>query len=207
MGEERSALPRQWREKLPELLAQDERFAREFARQQKDLNTLRHRCAEAARLLVLGNDLKEALAAARDSLDEGKLSNAISGMSFLMVDKKYQRLEKIREQGRALQADMTSFCTRLGALGIEVQIDVSAEIEGLDDDSGRMMAVLGISNGHMSPDDEVDKIRIKWGSGTERLHRLLEELKAFHEERLSLLARKQSAFERLLENAGGAAKG
>ena len=80
MGEERSALPGQWREKLPELLARDERFAREFARQQGDLLALRQRCGETARLLVLGNYLKEALTAARDSLDEGKLANAISGM-------------------------------------------------------------------------------------------------------------------------------
>ena len=98
---------------------------------------------------------------------------------------------------------MAPFCARLTALGLTVSIDVSAEIEGLDDDAGRMMACLGISNGHMSPEDEVNKIRVKWRGASQRLEGVPEELRALHADRLQLLERKQQAFIRLLENAGG----
>lgn len=192
-----------FRARLPELLARDERFAREFERQQADLSALALRCGEAARLLKLGAWLREAMAAAEQSLEQSKAAGFLQSLSFLTADLKYQRLERIRALGRELQKDMAPFCARLTALGLTVSIDVSAEIEGLDDDAGRMMACLGISNGHMSPEDEVNKIRVKWRGSSQRLEGVLEELRALHADRLQLLERKQQAFIRLLENAGG----
>ena len=198
-----SARQAAFRARLPELLSQDERFAREFARQQADLSALTLRCAEAARLLTLGAWLRAALAAAMQSLEQSKTAGFLQSLSFLTVDLKYQRLERIRELGRTLQQDMGPFCRRLTALGLPAELDVSAEIPGLEDDAGRMLACLGISGGHMSPEDEVRRVRTQWAGAAARLDRLLEDLRAFHADRLALLERKQQAFVRLLEHAGG----
>lgn len=83
-----------FRARLPELLARDARFAREFERQQADLSALALRCGEAARLIKLGTWLREAMAAAERSLEQSKAAGFLQSLSFLTADLKYQRLER-----------------------------------------------------------------------------------------------------------------
>ena len=68
-----------------------------------------------------------------------------------------------------------------------------------------MLAGLGISGGHLSPEDDVRRIRAQGAGAAARLDRHLDDLRAFHADRLTLLERKQQAFVRLLEHAGGEA--
>lgn len=197
---QRAAIEKQ----LPRLLAESERFSREFFRQQKALSALALRCGEAARLLRLGHYLCEVLSAALQELDRGKAAGFLLNLSFLTADFKYQRLEQIQALGQKLQEELLPFCSRAEALGLSVQIDAAVEIEGLKDDVGRMMACLGISNTALSAEDEIARVRTCWQGAQRLLEAALSELKTFHTQQLELLECKQHAFVRLLQWEGDA---
>lgn len=200
-------VPRQlhsaWQAALPALLEQSELFAREFSRQQAALNDLSRLCARAARLRRFGEYLRDRLQTARAALDDGKLTAILSSGSFLTADLKYQRMERIQEMGRELRPLSDRFCREMDALGLPLSLDTSAEIEALQDDAARMMDCLGISNGRFSAADELNKVRTRWAGAAARLEDALEQLRIFHIQRLEALSRRQAAFSKLLENAGG----
>ena len=112
-------------------------------------------------------------------------------------------MEHIQSLGRELRPLSDRFCREMGELGLSVSLDTSAEMEALQDDAARMMDCLGISNGRFSAADELSKVRGKWASAAQRLDGALEDLRAFHAQRLETLSRRQQAFFKLLENAGG----
>ena len=196
-------LYRAWQDALPALLEQSELFAREFPRQQAELNELARRCGKAARLIRFGKYLRERLHHARAALDDGKLAAILRSGSFLTADLKYRRMEHIQSLGRELRPLSDRFCREMGDLGLPVSLDTSAEMEALQDDAARMMDCLGISNGRFSAADELSKVHGKWASAAQRLDSALEDLRAFHAQRLETLSRRQQAFFKLLENAGG----
>lgn len=192
-----------WQEALPPLLTQSELFAREFSRQQAALNDLSRLCARAARLRRFGEYLRDRLRQARTALDDGKLTAILSSGSFLTADLKYRRMEQIQALGRELRPLSDRFCQEMGAFGLPISLDTSAEIEALQDDAARMMDCLGISNGRFSAADELNKVRTRWAGAAARLEDALEQLRIFHIQRLEALSRRQAAFSKLLENAGG----